>query len=106
MSFNKFKSDSYCVGGRYRSATVKNFGDITSKDSKVLIGYCSICNRNKSMTVSDNTIKAEGLGDFFKNLGKKGLNVSKKMAKNVLKNPGRALEIGANVGKCVCFSKP
>ena len=33
------------------------------------------------MTVSDNTIKAEGLGDFFKNFGKKGLNVSKKMAK-------------------------
>ena len=37
------------------------------------------------MTVSDNTIQAEGLGDFFKNLGKKGPNVSKKMAKNVLK---------------------
>ena len=86
MSFNKFKSDSYCVGGRHRSATVKIFGDITSKGAKVLIGYCSICNRKKSMTVSDNTIKA-GLGDFFKNLGKKGLNVSKKMAKNVLKNP-------------------
>ena len=50
------------------------------------------------MTVSDNTIQAEGLGDFFRNLGKKGLNVSKKMAKNVLKNPGWALETGANVG--------
>ena len=29
------------------------------------------------MTVSDNTIQAEGPGDFFKNLGKKGHNVSK-----------------------------
>ena len=28
------------------------------------------------MTVSDNTIEAENLGDFFKNLGKNGLNVS------------------------------
>ena len=65
------------------------FGDVTSKGSKVLIGYCSICNRRKSMTVSDDTIKAEGLGDFFKNLGKKGLNVSKEMAKNVLSNPRR-----------------
>ena len=37
------------------------------------------------MTVSDNTIKPEGLGDFFKNLGKKGLNVSKKMAKKSIK---------------------
>ena len=97
MSFKKFKSDSYCVGGRHRSATVKIYGDITSKGSKVLIGYCSICNRKKSMTVSDNTIKAEGLGDFFKNLGKKGLNVSKKMAKNVLSNPGRALDLTAKI---------
>ena len=81
MTFSKFKSDSYCVGGRHRSATVKISGDVTSNGSKVLIGYCSICNRKNSMTVSDDTIKAEGLGDFFKNLGKKGLNVSKRMAK-------------------------
>ena len=47
------------------------------------------------MTVSDKTIKTEGLGDFFKNLGKKGLNVSKKMAKNVLSNPTRALDLTA-----------
>ena len=40
------------------------------------------------MTLSDNTKKAEGLRDFFKNPGKKGLNILKKMAKNVLSNPG------------------
>ena len=49
------------------------------------------------MIVTDNTIQAEGLGDFFKNLGKKGLNVSKKMAKNVLSNPGRALDLTAKI---------
>ena len=81
MTFSKFKTDSYYVGGRHRSATKNIYGDMTSKGSKVLIGYCSVCNRKKSVTVSDDTIKAEGLGDFFKNLGKKGLNVSKKMAK-------------------------
>ena len=97
MSFNKFENDSYCVGGRHRSATTKIYGNITSKGSKVLIGDCSIGNRKKSMTVSDNTAKAEGLGDFFKNLGKKGLNVSKKMAKNVLSNPGRALDLTARI---------
>ena len=48
------------------------------------------------MFVSDNTIQEEGPGDFFKNLGKNGLNVSKKMAKNVLKNASRALDITAN----------
>ena len=33
------------------------------------------------------------MGVFFKNLGQKGLNVSKKMAKNLLFNPGRALDL-------------
>ena len=106
MSFNKFKSDSYCVGGRHRSATVKIYGDITSKGSKVLIGYCSICNRKKSMTVSDNTIKAEGLGSFFKNLGKVSAKAGKKLATNVLKNPGRALEIGANIATAAATKSP
>ena len=49
------------------------------------------------MTFSDNTIKAEGLGDFFKNLGKKGLKLSKTLAKNVLSNPGRALDLTAKI---------
>ena len=95
MTFNKFENDSYCVGGRHRSATKNIYGSITSKSSEVLIGNCSICNRKKSMTVSDDTIKAEGLGDFFKNLGKKGLNVSNKMMRNVLSNPVRALDLTA-----------
>ena len=41
----------------------------------------------KSMTVSDNTIEAEGLSDFFKNFGKSSVKISKKLAKIVLKNP-------------------
>ena len=49
------------------------------------------------MTVSDNTIKAEGLGDFFKKLGRKELNMSKSMAKNVLNNPTSALDITVNI---------
>ena len=49
------------------------------------------------MTVSDNTIKAEVLVNFYENLCIKGLNVSKKMAKNVLSNPGRALDLTAKI---------
>ena len=56
-----------------------------------------MCDRKKTMIVSDNVIQAEGLGDFFENLGEKGLNVSKKMAKNVLSNPGRALYLTAKI---------
>ena len=66
MSFNKIKNDSYCVGGRHRCATTKIYGNITSKGSKILIGYCLICIRKKSMTVSDSTIQAEFLGSFQK----------------------------------------
>ena len=57
------------------------------------------------MTVSDNTKQAEDLGDFFKNLGIKGLKVSKKVAKNVLKNPGGALDI-TNVASAVASRNP
>ena len=58
------------------------------------------------MTVSHNTIPAEDLGDFFKILGNKRLDVSKELAKNVLKNPGRALEIGGNVGSAFASRSP
>ena len=49
------------------------------------------------MIVSDSTIEVEGLGDIFKNLSNKGHIVSEKMAKNVLKNPGRALDVTGNI---------
>ena len=106
MSFQKFESDSYCVGGRHRSATKNVYGDITAKGKKALIGFCSICDRKKSMTVSHNTIQAEGLVDFFKNLGEKGLDVSKNMAKNVLKSPGRVLDITANIATAAASRNP
>ena len=106
MTFQKFQTDSYCVGGRHRSATVKTFGDITPKGSKVLIGYCSICNRKKSMIVTDNTIKAEGLGDFFKNLGKISAKAGRKLAKNVLNNPGRALDLTAKTATAAASKSP
>ena len=58
------------------------------------------------MIVSENTIKAEGLGSFFKNLGKISSKAGKKLANNVLKNPGRALEIGANIATAAATKSP
>ena len=69
MSSQKFKSDSFCVGGRHRSSTVKTYRGITNKVSKVLIDYCLKCNRKQSMTVCDNTIQTERLL-FFQKFGK------------------------------------
>ena len=83
MNSQKFKTNSYCVGGKHRSGTKDITGEITvnkktGKQIKLLVGKCLICDRKKSMIVSDNTIQAEGLGDFFKNLGKKRTQCIKK----------------------------
>ena len=110
MIFKKFETNYYCVGGRHRHATSNIVGDKTinkktGKEFKLLIGICSICNRKKSMIVFDDIIVA-ALGDFFKSLAEKGPTASKMVAKNVLKNPGRSLEIGAIVGSAFASRSP
>ena len=79
MSFNKFENNSYCVGGRHLSKTVNIKGDVTSNGRKMLVGSCAVCNRKKSMIVSDNTIKAEDSSSFFKNLGRMSAKAGKKI---------------------------
>ena len=111
MTFQKFKTDSYCVGGRHRSGTKNIVGEITinkksGKEVKLLVGKCAICNRKKTMIVSDNIIQAEGLGDFFKNLGKISAKAGKKLAKNVLSNPGRALNLTAKIATAAATKSP
>ena len=56
-----------------------------------------MCDRKKSMIVRDNTIQAQGLGDFFKKLGKIFAKAGKKIAKNVIGNPGRTLDLTAKI---------
>ena len=58
------------------------------------------------MIVSDNVIQAEGLGDFFKNLGKISAKAGKKLAKNVLSNPGRALDLTAKIATAAATKSP
>ena len=103
MSFlNKFKTISYCVGGRHYSGTDNISGAITSKGTKMLRGSCTKCRRNKSMTVSDATIEAEGVKDFFKSVGRATVNFGKKVAKH----PVRALEIASNIGSAASSRNP
>ena len=107
MSFNKFKNNSYCVGGKHYSATTNIRGDITQNKKtgaavKLLRGTCSTCKRNKSLIVSDQTIQAEGLSDFFRGIGKAAKNVGKK----ILNNPGRALELAATIGTAAASKNP
>ena len=49
------------------------------------------------MIVSDNGIQRKRLSDFFKNLWKKRLKVSKKLAKDVLSNSRTALDLTAKI---------
>ena len=111
MSSKKFETDSYCVGGRHRSGTKNIVGEIrnnkkTGKEVKLLVGKCMICDRKKSMIVSDSVIQAEDLGSFFKNLGKISAKAGKKLAKNVLSNPGRALDLTAKIATAAATKSP
>ena len=111
LSSQKFKSDSYRVGGRHKSSTKDIVGEITfnqktGKENEMLVGKCVTCDERKSMIVSNDVIRPECLIGLIKNIGKRGLNVSKKMAKNVLKNPLRALEIGANIATAAASRNP
>ena len=99
---NKFKTNSYCVGGRHYSGTNNIRGFITSKVTKMLKGNCVKCKRNKSMTVGDEAIEAEGLKDFFKSVGRATVNFGKKVANN----PVIAIEIASKIGSAAASRNP
>ena len=85
MSFQKFKTNSYCVGQKHYPGTKNIVGEITlnkktGREIKLLIGQCSICNRKKSMVDSENILQAEKLGSFFKNLGRISAKAGKKIS--------------------------
>ena len=86
MRFQNNKSNRFCVGQKQYCGTKNVVGETKSNKkfrerlSYFLVHY-QYAREKKPMTVSDNTVEAESLSDFFKNLGKKRRNVSKKMAK-------------------------
>ena len=88
--------------GRHYSGTDNKRGFITSKGTKMLKGNCVKFKKNKSMTVSDATIEAEGLKDFFKSVGRATVNFGKKVANN----PVRTLEIASKIGSAAASRNP
>ena len=69
MSFQKYKTERYCVEGKHGPATKNIFGEITfnkktGREIELIFGECVICNK-KSTIVSNNTIQAENLGDVL-----------------------------------------
>ena len=106
----KFETNSYCIGsgnpkkgvkGHY-SSTKNIRGDVAKNGKKYLKGTCTTCGRTKSLFVSDATIQGEGLGSFFKELGKMG----KKVGQNIVKNPEKALNVAMNLGMAGATKSP
>ena len=60
----------------------------------------------KSMVVSNKTIEAESLSEFFKNLGTSSVEVGNKLAKSVMKFPSRALHITVNIATAASSRSP
>ena len=58
------------------------------------------------MILSDNVNKSEGLGSFFKNLRKVSTKAGEKLATNVLKKPGSASDITANIASAAASRDP
>ena len=101
-NFNKLKTNSYSVGGRHYSSTNNIRGVVSARGTKMLKGSCAMCRRNKSMRVSDATIEAKGMKEFFKNVGKATVNFGKKVASN----PVRTLEIATKIGSTAASGNP
>ena len=98
MPQKNFKTNSYCPNHRHYSKTIGIEGDVTKTGQKMLTGSCVECIGKQSLFVSDNSIQAKGIGNFFKDVRKNSASVGKKLAKVVFKNLASALEIGAKIG--------
>ena len=93
-NFNKFKTNSYCVVCKHYSGTNNIQGVVTAKGTKIRRGSCAMCRSNKSMTINDATVDAEGLKDFIKSVGKATVKFGWKVAND----PIRALDIASKIG--------
>ena len=68
-----------------------------------LKGYCPSCNKIKSLPYTNQQLEMEGNGikKFFSNIWNKALKpAGKHIGTNIIKNPGRALQIASQIGGC------
>ena len=56
-------------------------GDVNKSGRNLLI-RCVNCIREKSLFASDNAMQADGLGKFFRDLGKKSVKTIERLATN------------------------
>ena len=82
--------------------TIKPYGYMSQKGNLALKGYCATCNHGKSLPYTKTQLHVEGSGHlnlFFKGVYNKVLKpLGKEVGKNILANPGTALQVGSQLG--------
>ena len=84
---NAFSVDSYSEKKKFERKKIDQLGiylilSTNNQPVKKLRGTCVACQKNNSPTEGDQTIQAEGLGDFCNHLGKPEKNVGKAILNN------------------------
>ena len=105
MSYEKFKTNPYGVGGTHQCATISIEGDITKTGRNLLIGRIVHCNRKNQWLLCWDT-SSRRMGEFFKKSGGSSAIAGEKMATTVMKSLGRVSEIGANIGSAAVSKIP
>ena len=104
----KFLSNSKCACGTC-GRTDRPYGHMTGSGGLYLKGYCHCCNKIKSLPYTQQQLEMEGEGikKFFKNVWNKALKpVGKHVGKNIINNPGRALQVASQVGAAASSRNP
>ena len=105
-SDENFENNSPRPGGRHCSSKISRESDKTKTGGELLICKCVKWNRKKSMFGYANTKQEQRLCKFLRNLRNASAKASKKVATNVLKNSGKALEIGPKISNSVVGKHP
>ena len=104
----KFLTNSNCKCGTC-GRTDRPYGHMTGSGGLYLKRYCHRCNKNKSLPYTQQQLEMEGEGikKFFKNVWNKALKpVGKHVGKNIINNPGRALQVASQVGAAASSRNP
>ena len=77
------------------------YGHMSESRNLFLKGFCPKCNKSKSLPYTKHQLdmEREGIKKLFKGVYNKVIKpISKEIGKNILANPGRALQVGSQLG--------
>ena len=96
----KFLNNSKCKCGCC-GRTDRPYGHMSQSGHLYLKGYCHKCGKTKSLPYTKEQLEMEGEGvrKLFKTVWNKAIKpLAKEVGKNILNNPGRALQVASQLG--------